>query len=67
MYPHQGISGLPYFLLLTSLCGVKGRIRVKHTCIAYIAKSNKGSMEKNIIPLDQDVHVCGNMMIMITP
>ena len=23
-----------------------GRIRVKHTCIAYIAKSNNGSMEK---------------------
>jgi hypothetical protein len=26
-----------------------GRIRVKHTCIAYIAKSNNGSMEKNNI------------------
>jgi hypothetical protein len=25
------------------------RIRVKHTCIAYIAKSNIRSMEKNII------------------
>ena len=57
MYPHQGIGGLPYFLLLESLCGVQGRIRVKHTCIAYIAKSNKGSMEKNVIPLDQDVHI----------
>jgi len=44
-----------------------GRIRVKRTCNAYIDKSNKGSMEKNVIPLDQDVHVCQNVMIMITP
>jgi hypothetical protein len=44
-----------------------GRIRIKHTCIAHIAKSNNGSMEKHVIPLDQDVHVCGNMVIMITP
>jgi hypothetical protein len=58
---HQGTSVLPYILLLIGLCGVLGRIRVKHTCIAYIAKLNNGSMEKNIIHSDQGVHVCGNM------
>jgi hypothetical protein len=59
MYPHQGISVLPYTLLLIGLFGVLGRIKVKHTCIAYIAKSNNGSMEENIIYSDQDVHVYG--------
>jgi hypothetical protein len=44
-----------------------GRIKVKHICIAYIAKSNNGSMEKNIIHSDQGVHACGNGLIMITP
>jgi hypothetical protein len=24
-------------------------------------------MEKHVIPLDQGVHVCGNVVIMITP
>jgi hypothetical protein len=28
---------------------LQGKIRVKHTCITYIAKSDNGSMEKNII------------------
>jgi hypothetical protein len=31
----------------------------EHTCNAYIVKSNNGSKEKNIIQLNQDVHVCG--------
>ena len=44
-----------------------GRIRVKHTCIAHIAKSNNGSMEKKFIHSDQGVHVCGSRIIMITP
>jgi hypothetical protein len=44
-----------------------GRIKVKHICIAYIAKSNNGSMEKNIIHSDQGVYACGNGLIMITP
>ena len=66
IYPHQGIDALPSFLRLIGLCGGLGRIRVKHTCIAYIAKSNNGSMEKNVILLDQGVHVCGSR-IMITP
>jgi len=47
------------FLLLIGLCGALGREKVRHTCNAYIAMSNNGSMEKIIIPLDQDVHVCG--------
>jgi hypothetical protein len=55
------------FLLLIGLSGVWGRIKVKHTCIAYIAKSNNGSMENNVIHSDQGVDVCGNGMIMITP
>jgi hypothetical protein len=46
------------FLLLISLCGALGRIRVRHTCIACIAKPNNGSMKKYVILLDQDVHVC---------
>ena len=56
-----------YILLLISLCGAPGWIRVRHTCIACIAKSNNRSMEKIIIHSDQGVHVCGNGMIMITP
>jgi hypothetical protein len=52
---------------LISLCGAQGKIRVRHTCIAYIAKSDNGSMEKCVISLDQDVHVCGNVVIIITP
>jgi len=67
IYPHQSINALPSFLLLIGLCGALGRIRVKHTCTAYIAKSNNGSMEKNVIHSDQSVHVGGNGMIMITP
>ena len=31
----------------------------KHTYIAYIVKSKQGSKEKDVIILDQDVHVCG--------
>jgi hypothetical protein len=34
-----------------------GRIKIKHTYIVYIAKSNNGSMEKNAIHLDQGVLV----------
>ena len=48
-----------FFLLLKSLCGAQvGKIS-RHTCIAYFAKSNNGSMEKNIIQSNQDVQVCG--------
>ena len=36
-----------------------GKIKVRHACIAFIAKSNNGSMEKNVIQSNQDVHVCG--------
>jgi hypothetical protein len=37
----------------------------KHTCIAYIVKSIQGSKEKDVILLDQDVHVCGIYMVAI--
>jgi hypothetical protein len=37
------------FLLIIGLCNVLGRIRVRHTYIAYIAKSNSGFMEKHAI------------------
>jgi hypothetical protein len=31
----------------------------RHTCIAYVAKSETGPKEKQIIHSDQDVQVCG--------
>ena len=34
----------------------------KHTCIAYFAKSNNGSKEKDVIQSNQDVHVCGKIV-----
>ena len=33
-----------FILLLINLCGSLGRIRVRHTCISFIAKSNNGSI-----------------------
>ena len=48
-----------FFLLLKSLCGAQVGKVWRHTCIAYFAKSNNGSMEKNIIQSNQDVQVCG--------
>jgi len=48
-----------FFLLLKSLCGAQVWKLSRHTCIAYFAKSNNGSMEKNIIQSNQDVQVCG--------
>jgi len=56
-----------YILLLISLCGALGWIRVRHTCIACAAKSNNRSKEKYVIHLDQDMHVCENVVVMITP
>ena len=47
------------YLLLKSLRGAQVGINVRHTCIAYIIKSKLGSKEKNVILLDQDVHICG--------
>ena len=37
------------FLTTTSLCGDQGRIRIGHTCILFIVKSKRGSMEKQIM------------------
>ena len=48
-----------FFLHLKSLCGAQVGKVWRHTCIAYFAKSNNGSMEKNIIQSNQDVQVCG--------
>ena len=49
-----------FFLLLKkSLCGAQVGELWRHSCIAYFAKSNNGSMEKNIIQSNQDVQVCG--------
>jgi hypothetical protein len=36
----------------------RGKTR-EHTCNAYSVKSNNGSKEKNMVQLNQDVHVCG--------
>ena len=47
-----------FFLHLKSLCGAQVGKVWRHTCIAYFAKSNNGSME-NIIQSNQDVQVCG--------
>ena len=48
-----------FFLHLISLCGAQVGKVSRHTCIAYFAKSNNGSREKNIIRPNQDVRVCG--------
>jgi len=61
LLPHQGIlSFVPPFLPTSkSLCGAQVGKVSRHTCIAYFAKSNNGSREKNIIRPNQDVRVCG--------
>ena len=38
------------FPTATSLCGAQGRIRTWHTCIPYIVKSMRWSMEKQVMP-----------------
>jgi hypothetical protein len=40
-------------------------MKVKHTCIAYIIKSKRGSKEKDVMLLDQDEHVCEIYMLAI--
>jgi hypothetical protein len=37
--------------------------RDKHTCIAYFAKSNNRSKEKDVIQSNQDVHVCEKFLV----
>ena len=48
-----------FYLLIKSLYGAQVGKVSRHTCIAYFAKSNNGSMKKNIIQSNQDVQVCG--------
>ena len=44
--------------------GVTLRVRVKrHACFAYVAKSKTRSKKKQVINLDQDVQVCGDINI----
>ena len=63
MYPHQGVDALPLLPTSKKAClEIWVGMKVSHTCIAYIAKPNNGSMKKYVILLDQDVHVCGYMM-----
>jgi hypothetical protein len=42
-------------------------MNMKKNILLYIAKSNNGSLKKNIIHSDQGVHMCENGMIMTTP
>jgi hypothetical protein len=44
-------------LLMMTICGAQGRIKIKHTFITYIAKPKTGSRRKQFIQSDQDVHV----------
>ena len=44
IYPHQGIASF-HPISKDGLCGAQGREMEACTCVTYIAKSNKGSME----------------------
>jgi hypothetical protein len=37
--------------------------RIRRTYTLYVAKTKSGSIEEQVINQDQDVHVCGWMMI----
>ena len=53
---------LPSFLLSFNQAYVELRIGVeRHACFAYIAKSKSSSKKKQVINLDQDVQVCGDI------
>ena len=54
-----------FYLLIKSLCGAQVGKVSRHTCIAYFAKSNNGSMKKNIIQSNQDVQVCGYIVAIL--
>ena len=55
---------LPSFLLSFNQAYVELLIGVKrHACFAYVAKSKTRSEEKQVINLDQDVQVCGDINI----
>jgi hypothetical protein len=59
--PYQRLLNLPFFHPASkkAYAEIWVGMRVRHTCITCIAKPNNGSMEKYVILLDQDVHVCG--------
>ena len=44
IYPHQGIASF-HPTSKDRLCGAQGREMEACTCVTYIKKSNKGSME----------------------
>ena len=53
---------LPSFLLSFNQAYVELLIGVKrHACFAYVAKSKARSKKKQVINLDQDVQVCGDI------
>ena len=55
---------LPSFLLSFNQAYVELRIGVeRHACFAYVAKSKSRSKKKQVINLDQDVQVCGDINI----
>ena len=57
-------KSLPSFLLSFNQAYVKLRVGVKrHACFAYVAKSKTRSKKKQVINLDQDVQVCGDINV----
>ena len=56
-------KSLPSFLLSFNQAYVELRIEVKRHCFAYVAKSKSRSKKKQVINLDQDVQVCGDINI----
>ena len=57
-------KSLPSFLLSFNQAYVELRVGVKrHACFAYVAKSKTRSKKKQVINLDQDVQVCGDICI----
>ena len=59
-------KSLPSFLLSFNQAYVELRVEVKrHACFAYVAKSKTRSKKIQVINLDQDVQVCGDINIYI--
>ena len=59
--PHQGNKDVMPFSLHTTKAYVEliGGVKARHTCNAYIVKSNNGSKERWVIQSNKDVYVCG--------
>ena len=59
-------KSLPSFLLSFNQAYVELRVGVKrHACFAYVDKSKTRSKKKQVINLNQDVQVCGDIYIYI--